>query len=178
MTDKLQEMCDLVQAHVYRGQFSLTDGQTTEWYVNGRALMLRSDFSSFAGQRITELLNDDVRCVGGPATAAIPVVAAVVHQSPLPRSGFYVRAEAKGHGLLNQIEGNLASEVAIVDDTCATGGSLLRCIEAVERAGSTVRQVVCVFDHDHGGDRIRELGYDYGYVLRLEDGVPQLPVDL
>lgn len=126
--------------------------------------MLLPHFSALAGERITELLHDDVRCVCGPATAAISAVSAAVQPSHFPRSGFYGRPETKGHGLLNQIEGKRQSEMAIVDVTCATRGSLLRCIEAVERAGILVRRVVCVFDPDCGGVRIREHGYDYGYV--------------
>ena len=169
-----QVMFALIREHVHRGQFWLTDGQTTDWYVNGRALLLLPEFSKFAGRQMADLLQDDVRSIGGPATAAIPVVAAIIHQSPFPRCGFYVRPEPKGHGLLNQIEGNLESEVAIVDDTCATAGSLIRCIESVEKAGSVVRQVLAVFDRDDGGERIRKLGYDYQYVFRLENGRPSL----
>ena len=172
----MQSTLDLVRSHIYRGHFTLTDGQTTNWYVDGRALMLIPEFSAWAGRRVAELLRDDVRCVGGPATAAIPVVTAVVHRSPQPRRGFYVRPESKEYGLLNRIEGNLESEVAVVDDTCFSGGSIIRCIQAVEQAGSVVRQVVAVFDRDSGGDRIRALGYDYRYVLRLEDGEPVSPV--
>jgi orotate phosphoribosyltransferase len=103
------------------------------------------------------------------------VVTAVVHQSLVPRTGFYVRPEAKGYGLLNRIKGNLEPQVAIVDDTCYTGASIVSCIQAVEEAGSVVRQVVAVFDRGDGGERIRELGYDYRYVLRIEDGEPRLP---
>ena len=172
---ELQTIADLVRNYVHRGHFELTEGQTTHWYIDGRAFLLSPDGAVLAGRGLANLLDDDVRCVGGSVTAAISVVAAVVHQSHIPRFGFYVRHEPKGHGLLNRIEGNLAREVAIVDDTCATGGSLIKCIEAVEAAGSIVRQVVVVFDRDDGGDRIRQLGYDYRYLLRVVDGEPQLP---
>ena len=173
--NQLHTVVELVRPHIHRGRFELGDGETTDWYVNGRAFILSPEGAVVAGRGIAELLPDDVRCVGGPATAAIPVVAAVVHQSPLPRCGFYVRPEAKGYGLLNQIEGNLEPVVAIVDDTCYTGESIIRCIEAVEQAGSVVRQVVAIFDRGDGGESIRQLGYDYRYLLRLEDGEPQLP---
>jgi orotate phosphoribosyltransferase len=173
--DDLQAIAELVRQYVHRGHFELAEGKTTHWYIDGRALLLSPQGGVLAGRGVAGLLDDDVRCVGGPVTAAIPVVSAIVHQSPIPRCGFYVRGEAKGHGLLNQIEGNLEREVAIVDDTCATGGSLIKCIEAVERAGSVVRQVVAVFDRDDGGERIRQLGYDYRYLLRVVDGEPQLP---
>ena len=171
----LQAIAELVRGYVHRGNFELTEGQSTHWYIDGRAFLLSPDGAALAGRGLAGLLDDDVRCVGGPVTAAISAVAAIVHQSPIPRCGFYVRHEPKGHGLLNRIEGNLEREVAIVDDTCATGGSLIKCIEAVEEAGSVVRQVVAVFDRDDGGQRIRQLGYDYRYVLRVEDGEPQLP---
>ncbi len=171
----LQDIAELVRPHIHRGSFALEDGQTTHWYVNGRAFMLSAAGSIIAGRVIGDMLGDDVRCVGGPATAAIPVVTAVVHQSGVPRVGFYVRADAKGYGMLNRIEGNLEPRVAIVDDTCYTGDSLIRCIQAVEEAGSVVLQVVAVFDRGDGGERIRELGYDYRFVLRIEDGEPVLP---
>ena len=77
--------------------------------------------------------------------------------------------------MLNRIEGNLDPQVAIVDDTCCTGDSIIRCSQAVEAAGSVVRQVVAVFDRGEGGERIRQLGYDYRFVLRIEDGEPVLP---
>ena len=173
--DDLQAMAELVRPHVHRGHFALEDGQTTNWYVNGRAFMLSPEGSILAGRIIGDMLADDVRCVGGPATAAIPVVTAVVHQSAVHRTGFYVRGEAKGYGMLNRIEGNLETQVAIVDDTCYTGDSIINCIRAVEEAGSVVRQVVAVFDRGDGGERIRELGYDYRFVLRIEDGQPVLP---
>ena len=171
----LQYMAQLVRPHIHRGRFALEDGQTTDWYVNGRAFMLTPEGGILAGRIIGDMLADDVRCVGGPATAAIPVVTAVVHQSGVPRAGFYVRADAKGYGMLNRIEGNLDPQVAIVDDTCYTGDSIIRCIQAVEAAGSVVRQVVAVFDRGNGGQHILDLGYDYRYVLRIEDGQPILP---
>ena len=173
--DDLQYMTELVRPHIHRGRFALEDGQTTDWYVNGRAFMLTPGGGILAGRIIGDMLADDVRCVGGPATAAIPVVTAVVHQSGVPRTGFYVRADAKSYGMLNRIEGNLERHVAILDDTCYTGDSIIRCIQAVEEAGSVVRQAVAVFDRGNGGQRIQDLGYDYRFVLRIEDGEPILP---
>ncbi len=173
--DDQQAIAELVRPHIHHGRFVLEDDQTTNWYVNGRAFMLSPESSILAGRIIGDMLADDVRCVGGPATAAIPVVTAVVHQSAVHRTGFYVRGEAKGYGMLNLIEGNLERQVAIVDDTCYTGDSIINCIRAVEEAGSVVRQVVVVFDRGDGGERIRELGYDYRFVLRIEDGQPVVP---
>lgn len=164
----------LVDPYVHRGDFALSIGESVSWYVDGRAFLLDSRNAAIAGQALASLIDPDLACVGGPATAAIPVVAAIIHQSPQPRQGFYVRPTAKGYGLLNRIEGNLAAEVAIVDDTCFSGESILSAISAVEEAGSAVRQVVTMFDRDRGGDAIRAAGYRYDYVLRMEDGRPVL----
>ena len=164
----------LVEPYIHRGNFSLSSGETVAWYIDGRSFMLDNRNAAAAGKALVSLLDPDLPCVGGPATAAIPVVAAIIHQSPQPRQGFYVRPAAKDYGLLNRIEGNLAKEVAIVDDTCFSGESILSAIAAVEEAGSTVRQVVALFDRDQGGAAIRAAGYRYDYVLRLEDGRPVL----
>jgi len=52
--------------------------------------------------------------------------------------------------------------VAIIDDTCTTGGSLFRAIEAAEEAGCTVVKVVAVLDRQEGGGQeIRGRGYDF-----------------
>ena len=100
----------------------MTGGQTADWYVNGPALLLLPEFSEFASRQMADLLRNGVRRIDGSATAAIPVVAAMIHQSPVPRYGFCVRPEPKVRGLLNQIVVNLESEIAVVDDTCATAG--------------------------------------------------------
>ena len=168
--DTISAVARLVNPYIHRGDFPLSSGESVPWYVDGRAFLLDSRNAVIAGQSLVSLLPPDLTCVGGPATAAIPVVAAIIHQSPQPRQGFYVRPAAKDYGLLNRIEGNLASEVAIVDDTCFSGESILSAIAAVEEAGSTVRQVVALFDRDQGGATIRAAGYRYDYVLRLEDG--------
>ena len=175
MLKDLQVIADLARQHIHRGQFALGEGQRVDWYMDGRAFMLSSQGAALAGRCIADLIGDDVRCVGGPATAAIPVVSAVIHQSSVARCGFYVRPEPKVYGLLNRIEGNLEPVVAVVDDTCYSGDSIIQCIQAVEEAGSEVRKVVAVFDREDGGELIRSLGYDYRYLIRLEGGEPILP---
>lgn len=167
-------IAQLVEPYVHRGNFAISSGEAVSWYIDGRAFMLDNRNAVVAGQVLAALLHPDLTCVGGPATAAIPVVAAIIHQSPQPRQGFYVRPAAKDYGMLNRIEGNLAPEVAVVDDTCYSGESILSAISAVERAGSSVRQVVALFDRDRGGEAIRAAGYRYDYALRLEDGKPAL----
>ena len=116
--------------------------------------------------------------VGGPTLAADPIVAAVALVSHLETDGggaipaFIVRKEAKTHGMGNAVEGHLApgSKVAVVDDTCTTGGSLFLAIEAAEAAGCTVVKVLAVLDRREGGsDELRRRGYDFTALLVAND---------
>jgi hypothetical protein len=67
-------------------------------------------------------------------------------------TGFFVRKEAKKHGLGKQIEGGFAAgqSVALVEDTMTTGGSTLEALEAVTAAGAKVARVLCIVDRGEG----------------------------
>ena len=95
------------------------------------------------------------------------MVTAVALTSQLKGKGipaFIVRKEVKGHGMGQLIEGRLdpGSRVAIVDDTCTTGGSLLHAIGAAEAAGCTVVKVLALLDRREGGtEELQKRGYDF-----------------
>ncbi len=52
----LADLHRLVQPHIRRGRFELTDGQSTDWYVDGRSFMLSPEGGSLAGRRIADCL--------------------------------------------------------------------------------------------------------------------------
>jgi orotate phosphoribosyltransferase len=56
--------------------------------------------------------------------------------------------------------------VAIVDDTCTTGGSLFQAIAAAEAAGCTVVKVIALLDRREGGtEELARRGYDFTALL-------------
>ncbi|MDX1532535.1 MAG: orotate phosphoribosyltransferase, partial [Rhodothermales bacterium] len=75
-----------------------------------------------------------VDAVAGVATAGIPQAALVAERLGLPMA--YVRAEAKGHGRQNRIEGQVkpGQEVVVVEDLLSTGGSAVSAAEALRAA--------------------------------------------
>ena len=173
-----QELLDAaleVGALLY-GDFTLSSGQQSSFYFDGRLLTLSPRGANLVGQALLPLVREaGAEAAGGPTLAADPMVAAVVvlsHQDggkPIP--GFIVRKEAKGHGTGKQIEGPLPprAKVAIIDDTCSTAGSLFHAIAAAEEAGCTVVLVAVVLDRNMGGgERLREAGYTYRPLLEAD----------
>ena len=76
--------------------------------------------------------------------------------------------EAKGHGSRQIIEGLLTpgTRVAILDDTCTTGGNLLHAIQAAEAAGCLVVKVLAILDRHQGGSaELKRRGYDFAALL-------------
>ena len=66
------------------------------------------------------------------------------------------------------VEGNLerGSRVAIIDDTCTTGGSLFHAIEAAEASGCEVVKVLAILDRGEGGsDELKRRGYDFSALM-------------
>lgn len=159
------------------GDYTLTSGKKSSYYFDGRLLSLDPEGAHLISQAALPVLRKaGATAVGGPTLGADPIVAAIALASYLAGDripAFIVRKEAKSHGTGQAIEGALApgSRVAIVDDTCTTGGSLFQAIEAAEAAGCTVVAVVAVLDrHEGGGDAIKEKGYDF---VSLLEATPQ-----
>ena len=150
------------------GDFTLSSGKQSTYYFDGRLLSLDPEGAVLIGRALLPLVrNSGAEAVGGPTLAADPVVTAVALTSQLEGKGipaFIVRKEAKGHGTGQLIEGGLqpGSRVAIVDDTCTTGGSLIHAIEAAEAVGCTVVKVLALLDRREGGaEELQKRGYDF-----------------
>ena len=166
------------------GEFTLSSGKVSPYYFDGRLLTLDPEGSFLVGRAFLPVVREaGAEAVGGPTLGADPMAAAIAltsHLEGTPIPAFIVRKEAKGHGAGRVIEGPLAggSKVAVVDDTCTSGGSLLNAIEAAEAAGCTVVIVATILDRREGGsDEIRRRGYDYWTLLEAgPDGVVKAAV--
>ena len=139
------------------GEFTLTSGQKSSYYFDGRLLSLDPEGSDLISKAfLAEIVGAGAEAFGGPTVAAVPIVGALALRSRLegaPLTGFFVRPEAKQHGAGKQIEGSLKSgmRVAVFDDTVSTGGSLLSAIDAVQEFGCQVVLVLAVLDRRQGG---------------------------
>lgn len=154
------------------GEFTLSSGQKSSYYFDGRRLTLDPEGAYLVGKAILDVLrDDDLQAIGGPTLGADPIVTAVAlisHMEGRSLPAFIVRKEAKEHGKKQAIEGPLAkgSRVAIVDDVCTTGGALFWAIEAAEAAGCTVVKVLAILDRGQGGRKeLLRRGYTFKALL-------------
>ena len=87
---------------------------------------------------------------------AVPLTAGVLalHEGGL--KGFFIRKQAKAHGLQKRIEGIAEGEslkdkqVVMIEDVTTSGGSALRAIEAVKAEGAIVKHVITLLDREEG----------------------------
>lgn len=150
------------------GEFTLSSGKKSSYYFDGRLLSLNPEGANLIGKSLLPLIHkSSVEAIGGPTLAADPIVTAVSLASYAQGEGipgFIVRKETKEHGTAQLIEGHITpgSKVAIVDDTCTTGGSLFHAIQAAESYGCEVVKVIAVLDRREGGtEELIRRGYDF-----------------
>ena len=169
--DKLLALSIKLRALTY-GDFILSSGQRSDYYFDGRRLTLDPEGAYTVATAFIGLLEKGkIQAIGGPTLGADPIVSTVSllsYMKGIPIAAFIVRGSAKEHGTQNSIEGPLrkGSRVAIVDDTCTTGASLLRSIEAAEGVGCTVVKVMSILDRHQGGSQMLiERGYSFVSLL-------------
>lgn len=171
LSSKILEVSQKVGSLKY-GDFVLSSGAKSRYYFDGRLISLNAEGAYLLGKAfLNEIRDSDIASIGGPATAAIPIVTSVALVSHLeghPVQAFFVRPEEKDHGTGKQVEGGLipGTRVAILDDVCSTGESLFTAIRAVEKLGCTVIKVMTVLDrHQGGSEEIKLRGYEYVSLL-------------
>lgn len=103
--------------------------------------------------RVVESLAERARAlrptlVAGAATAGIAWAALVADRLGLPMA--YVRPEPKKHGMGRQVEGPGAGghRAILIEDLISTGGSSLRCVDALRAEGAEVPAVLALFSYE------------------------------
>jgi orotate phosphoribosyltransferase len=163
-----QQLLSLLARTSFRlGQFKLSSGGTSDYYIDCRTTTLHAEGGRLTGHAILELLEKnhvEAEAVGGLTMGADPIVSNVATASawraltsPGAPSlhGFLVRKAEKAHGTGRRIEGfcREGARVVIVDDVCTTGASTINAIEAAREAGMIVAAVVCIVEREEANGR-------------------------
>ena len=155
-----RELLALIREVSYRREkVTLASGRESDFYLDLRQTLMRPRGLQLAGELVLErlLAGPPVDAVGGMAVGAVPLVAAVLAAAAArdPSTalvGFFVRKEAKSHGLGRRIEGAFrpGQTVAILEDTTTTGSSALEAVDAAVAAGAKVTRLLSLVDRAEG----------------------------
>ena len=180
---RLQQIAEERGALRY-GEFKLSAGGTSSYYFDGRLLTLDPEGGYLVAKALLPIvLASGAEAIAGPTLGADPIVASVAtvsHMEGTPVGALIVRGQTKAHGAGRRIEGSVKAgmKVAVVDDTCTSGRSLLLALDALEDALSQ-RSASMIWLHlDPMFDDIRD---DRGAVVqpgtfrqsRRAQGLPQ-----
>lgn len=139
------------------GEFKLSSGATSDYYIDCRTTTLDARGSRLTG----EVFLDEIRhrgwrpqAIGGLTMGADPIVVAVSVVSG-ELHGFLVRKAEKQHGTGQRIEGfrEKGARVVIVDDVCTTGASTIQAIEAAREFGFEIVGVMCLVEREEAKGR-------------------------
>ena len=168
MSTNAQQLLAILAHISFRlGQFKLSSGGTSDYYIDCRTTTLHAEGGRLTGEAILDLLKENhiqAEAVGGLTMGADPIVSnvatasawrALSHPGAPLLHGFLVRKAEKAHGTGRRIEGfcQEGARVVIVDDVCTTGASTINAIEAAREAGMTVAAVVCIVEREEANGR-------------------------
>jgi orotate phosphoribosyltransferase len=163
-----QQLLSLLARTSFRlGQFKLSSGAMSDYYIDCRTTTLHAEGGRLTGHAILELLEQrgiEAEAVGGLTMGADPIVSnvatasawrALSHPGVALLHGFLVRKAEKSHGTGRRIEGfhRQGARVVIVDDVCTTGASTIAAIDAAREAGMLVAAVVCIVEREEAKGR-------------------------
>jgi len=162
----------LVSRSVRQGDFVLSSGRRSSFYIDARLTTMSGDGLAVIGGLGLDRLavrGWAPRAVGGLTLGADPVayaIALTARRRGQLLDAFTVRKQAKEHGTGKRIEGCFAAgdPVVVVEDVLTTGSSAREAIGAVEREGGHVLGVLAVVDRQEGG---REAIERAGYVVEV-----------
>jgi orotate phosphoribosyltransferase len=156
-SERAQLLQVLAEKSFRLGQFKLSSGGTSDYYIDCRTTTLDAQGARLTGDVFWQEIQARAwrpQAIGGLTMGADPIVSAVAVVSGQVH-GFLVRKAEKRHGTGQRIEGfrQKGARVVIVDDVCTTGASTIQAIEAAREFGFEVAGVMCLVEREEAGGR-------------------------
>ncbi|MEM9513085.1 MAG: orotate phosphoribosyltransferase [Cyanobacteria bacterium P01_E01_bin.48] len=171
----------LIRQLAYReGEFKLSSGGQTSYYINCKPVMLHPQGAYLLGQLMLSALPDETQAVAGLTLGADPLVSAVslisaIAPDAVPSNvpGVIVRKQPKGHGTAASLEGPTLPEGSlfwILEDVVTTGASALKACDRVREAGYRVGGILAIVDRQEGGSELyRQAGIEFHSLFTISD---------
>lgn len=177
LTTLRQFLLDLFCQLAYKeGDFVLSSGQPSSYYINGKQVTLHPHGALAVGRLLLSQLPTDTKAVAGLTLGADPIVSAVSVVSALenrPIPALIVRKEAKGHGTQAYIEGPelpTGAKAVVLEDVVTTGQSAMKAVERLRNVGYEVEQVIALVDRQQGGAEFYEsVGLKFQALFSIKD---------
>jgi orotate phosphoribosyltransferase len=162
MSTARQKLLTLLAQKSFRlGDFKLSSGGTSDYYIDCRTTTLDARGARLTGEVFLEEIEAQgwqPKAIGGLTMGADPIVVAATvaadhaHQE---LHGFLVRKAEKQHGTAQRIEGYREKDtpVVIVDDVCTTGSSTIQGIQAAREFGFEVVGAICLVEREEANGR-------------------------
>lgn len=177
LTTLRQHLLDLFCQLAYQeGDFVLSSGQRSSYYINGKQVTLHPQGALAIGRLLLSHLSTKTQAVAGLTLGADPIVSAVsvvsaYENRPLP--ALIIRKEAKGHGTRAYIEGPTLpdnTEIVVLEDVVTTGQSAMKAVERLKQAGYKVNEVIALVDRQQGGAQLyQSAGLQFQSVFSIEE---------
>ncbi|MGG6296990.1 orotate phosphoribosyltransferase [Leptolyngbya sp. AN02str] len=172
-----QQLLTLFCEVAYReGEFTLTSGQKSNYYINSKQVTLHPWGGLAVGRVLLSMLPEDAVAVSGLTLGADPLVTAtsvVAAYEGRSLTALIVRKEAKGHGTQAFIEGPTLppdSPVVVLEDVVTTGQSALKAVERLTAAGYRVNHIISLVDRQEGGSELyAEKGLQFQAIFSIPD---------
>lgn len=171
-----QHLLDLLCQAYQEGDFVLSSGQRSSYYINGKQVTLHPQGALAIGRIFLSQLPSEVSAVAGLTLGADPIVSAVsvvsaYENRPIP--ALIIRKESKGHGTKAFIEGlslPVGALVVVLEDVVTTGQSAMLAVERLRQAGYKVNQVMALVDRQQGGTELyRSAGLQFESMFLIQE---------
>lgn len=130
--------------------FTWASGWKSPFYCDNRKTLSYPDIRTFVKVGMVHAILKhfpEADVIAGVATAGIPQAALIADVLNMPL--IYVRSKPKDHGLENLIEGEMkeGAKVVVIEDLISTGGSSLKAVETIRKAGGDVVGMVASYTY-------------------------------
>jgi orotate phosphoribosyltransferase len=158
--DLAQIKQELLDAALLRGDFVLSSGARSDYYLDKYRFETRPALLRSLAQRLAELVPKGVERLAGTELGAVALATAVSLETGLPF--VIVRKIEKEYSTAKLIEGELlpGETVLVLEDIITTGAQSIKAADRVVAAGGVVAGILAVVDRQEGGEaKIAEAGY-------------------
>lgn len=130
--------------------FLWSSGWKSPIYCDNRISLSYPEIRNVIKHALVQAIRENfftVESIAGVATAGIAQGALIADVMNLPF--LYVRPKPKDHGMENLIEGKIVKgqKIVVVEDLVSTGGSSLKAVQELQKAGFEVLGMVSIFNY-------------------------------